>query len=122
MKRILLAEDEEILRMLIVDTLENQDFLIDEAGDGQEALNYLEEHVYDLIILDYMMPILTGLEVIKKVKLTKGNKNTQILMLSAKNQQSEQEKVIKAGADYFMAKPFSPIQLLETVVEIINER
>jgi CheY-like chemotaxis protein len=122
MKRILLAEDEEILRMLIVDTLEVNDLLIDEASDGQEALDYLDENVYDLIIVDYMMPIFTGLEVIEKVKLTKKNKNTKILMLSAKNQQHEQENVIKAGADHFMAKPFSPFQLLETVEAIFNER
>lgn len=122
MKRILLAEDEEILRMLIVDTLEVNDLLIDEASDGQEALNYLDENVYNLIIVDYMMPIFTGLEVIEKVKLTKKNKNTKILMLSAKNQQHEQENVIKAGADHFMAKPFSPFQLLETVEDILNER
>lgn len=122
MKRILLAEDEEILRMLIVDTLEVNDLLIDEASDGQEALNYLDENVYNLIIVDYMMPIFTGLEVIEKVKLTKKNKNTKILMLSAKNQQHEQENVIKARADHFMAKPFSPFQLLETVEDILNER
>ncbi|MBV7508111.1 response regulator [Bacillus sp. sid0103] len=122
MKRILLAEDEEVLRMLIVDIFENHDFLIDEAEDGQEALYYLKEHAYDLIILDYMMPLYTGFEVIEKVKLFEKNKNTKILMLSAKNQQNEREKVIKAGADHFMAKPFSPSQLLETVEEILNEK
>ncbi|WP_312475984.1 response regulator [Neobacillus sp.] len=122
MKKILLAEDEEILRMLIVDTFEEKDYLIDEAEDGQEALNYIEKNDYDLIILDYMMPIFTGLEVIQKVKCQEEKKNTKILMLSAKSQQSEQEKVLKAGAGYFMSKPFSPIQLLEKVEEILNEK
>lgn len=120
MTKILLAEDEEILRMLIVDTFEEKDYYIDEAEDGEEALSYLERNQYDLIILDYMMPVYTGLEVIEKVKLNTINKNTKILMLSAKNQQFEQERVLGAGAEYFMSKPFSPSQLLEKVEEILN--
>jgi CheY-like chemotaxis protein len=118
--KILLAEDEEILRMLIVDTLEDNEYQIDEAADGEEALGYLEKSQYDLIILDYMMPIYTGLEVIEKVRKNGINQNTKILMLSAKNQQTEQERVLGAGAEYFMSKPFSPLQLLEKVEEILN--
>lgn len=121
MKRILLAEDEDILRMLIVDTFEEKEYLVDEAEDGKEALQYIEKNEYDLIILDYMMPIVTGLDVIKQVRTMKHKKNTIILMLSAKSQQFEQEKVLEAGAEYFMAKPFSPYQLLEKVESILNE-
>lgn len=120
MTKILLAEDEEILRMLIVDTLEESEYQIDEATDGEEALRYLEIKQYDLIILDYMMPIYTGLEVIEKVRKNGMNQSTKILMLSAKNQQTEQERVLWAGAEYFMSKPFSPLQLLEKVEEILN--
>lgn len=120
MKKILLAEDEEILRMLIVDTLEESDFSIDEAEDGEEALRYIEKYQYDLIILDYMMPAYTGLEVIEKLKQGEMNRNTKILMLSAKNQQFEQDRILGAGAEYFMSKPFSPSELLEKVVEILD--
>lgn len=119
LKRILLAEDEEILRMLVVDTLEEEDFQVDEATDGQEAVDLFQKNKYDLLILDYMMPIMTGLEVIEKVRTV--NQTIKILMLSAKSQQYEQEKVLAAGADYFMAKPFSPMQLLEKVEEILDE-
>ncbi len=52
MKRILLAEDEEVLRMLVVDTLEDEDYEVDEAADGMEAVQLLESNTYDLIILD----------------------------------------------------------------------
>lgn len=120
MKRILLAEDEEILRMLVVDTLEDSGFSIDEAADGQEALDLIEDNRYDLIILDYMMPLYTGLEVIGKIKDRAVSENTKIIMLSAKSQQYEQEKVLEAGADYFISKPFSPAQLLGKVEEILN--
>ncbi|WP_445486502.1 response regulator transcription factor [Niallia sp. 03133] len=120
MKRILLADDEDILRMLIIDTLEEEDFIVDEAQDGEEALRLIGQHEYDLLILDYMMPVLTGLEVIEQVR--KGDRhNLKILMLTAKSQAFEQEHIFKAGADYFMPKPFSPFELLKKVEEIVNE-
>lgn len=121
MKRILLAEDEEVLRMLIVDTLEDEDYTVDEAPDGEEALQLIEKHDYDLIILDYMMPIMTGLEVIQKVRANDAKKHLKILMLSAKNQASEQNYILEVGADYFMAKPFSPLALLDKVGDILDE-
>ena len=122
MKRILLAEDEEILRMLITDTLEDEDYQVVEAGDGQEALELLKDGKYDLIVLDYMMPLYSGLEVIVKIRQGGINSDVPIMMLSAKSQLSEQEQVLAAGADYFMAKPFSPLELLGKVRDILNEK
>ena len=120
MKRILLAEDEEVLRMLVVDTLEDEDYIIDEAANGGEAMELFQNHSYDLVILDYMMPVYTGLEVIKQIRNTETEKHSKILMLSAKNQTYEQEQILQTGADYFMAKPFSPMKLLELVEDIMN--
>ncbi|MFD2442988.1 response regulator transcription factor [Bacillus sp. CGMCC 1.16607] len=118
MKRILLAEDEDVLRMLIVDTLEDEEYEVDEAADGEEALHLIEQNEYDLLILDYMMPVYTGMEVIEKVRETS---KVKILMLSAKSQQYEQEKILSIGANDFMAKPFSPLQLLDKVQEMLHE-
>ncbi|MFS0634691.1 response regulator transcription factor [Mesobacillus foraminis] len=118
--RILLAEDEEILRMLIMDTLEDEDYVVDEAADGQEAMEFLKINVYDLVILDYMMPVMTGIEVIQNIRREGHNKDAKIMMLSAKSQQHEQDKVLKAGANYFMAKPFSPLELLDKVNGILH--
>lgn len=120
MNRILLAEDEEILRMLIVDTLEEGDYIVDEAADGLEALRLLKDVSYDLLIIDYMMPAYSGIEVIQQVRQGGKNKDVVIMMLSAKSQQSEQEKAIGAGADYFFAKPFSPNELLNKVRGILH--
>jgi CheY-like chemotaxis protein len=120
MKRILLAEDEDVLRMLVVDTLEDEDYLVDEAADGGEAMELFQNQSYDLVILDYMMPVYTGLEVIEKIRKTETEGHTKILMLSAKNQSFEQERILQTGADYFMAKPFSPMKLLELVEGILN--
>ncbi|MBY0123257.1 response regulator [Bacillus sp. S/N-304-OC-R1] len=121
MNKILFAEDEEILRMLVVDTLEDEGYEIDEAADGQEALDLFNQHTYDLVIIDYMMPVFTGLEVIEKIRSSSRNQDVKILMLSAKSQQFEQDRVLAAGADYFMAKPFSPLNLLKKVGEILDE-
>ncbi|MFJ8234634.1 response regulator transcription factor [Ureibacillus sp. NPDC094379] len=121
MTRLLIAEDEEVLRMLIVDIFEDEDYTIDVAGDGGEAWEYLKENQYDLVLLDYMMPVYTGLEIVEKIRSSEINKYTKILMLSAKSQEFEQKQALEIGANYFMAKPFSPIKLLELVGDILNE-
>lgn len=121
MTKLLLAEDEEVLRMLIVDTLEDEGYEIDEACDGQEAYQFICENEYDLIILDFMMPVMTGLEVIEKIRVMPSKQDVKVLMLSAKNQKSDQEQVLNAGADYFMSKPFSPLELVKRVEEILGE-
>ncbi|PMC40677.1 response regulator [Bacillus sp. UMB0899] len=119
MQRILLAEDEEVLRKLVVDTLEDEGYIIDEACDGEEAYDLIKQNDYDLILLDYMMPVYTGLELIEMIR--KDQIQTKIMMLSAKSQASDQQNVLEAGADFFMSKPFSPIQLVERIEEILGE-
>ncbi len=120
MARILVVDDEEILRMLIRETLEDLEFDIDEAEDGEEALKKLKESTYDLMILDYMMPNLTGIEVIELLP-QEIKKSMPILMLTAKSQESDRQKVFDLGADYFMSKPFSPIKLMNLVEDILND-
>ncbi|GLC87225.1 response regulator transcription factor [Lysinibacillus piscis] len=117
MTRILIVDDEEILRMLIYDTLEGLGYEVDEAADGQEALEKVVEHTYDLMILDYMMPNLTGIEVLEQLP---AHIHFPILMLSAKSQEEDRQFVLQKGAHYFMAKPFSPSELLQIVEEILH--
>lgn len=117
MKKILVADDEDILRMLIVDTLED-DFEITEAEDGREALNSIRSGTYDLIVLDYMMPYLTGMEVLEQIR--KDGVQTPVMMLTAKAQEADRELAMSYGADYFMAKPFSPIELLSLIESILD--
>ncbi|MER2192305.1 MAG: response regulator transcription factor [Solibacillus sp.] len=121
MKRILVADDEEILRMLICDSLEDLGFEIDEAEDGADALEKVTSTSYDLLILDYMMPELTGLEVIER--LPAGVKaRTPILMLTAKAQEADRQQAIDKGANYFMSKPFSPVELIAFVEELLHDK
>ncbi|MGM0841595.1 MAG: response regulator transcription factor [Bacillota bacterium] len=121
MARILIAEDEEVLRMLMVDTLEDEGHELDEAADGREAVDHIMENDYDLILLDYMMPLLTGLEVIERVRNSPEKSTVKIMMVSAKSQQSDKDLVLKSGADYFIAKPYSPAELVQRIEDILNE-
>lgn len=120
MKRILVADDEEILRMLICDSLEDLGFDIDEAEDGADALEKVSATAYDLLILDYMMPQLTGLEVIEQMSADV-RARTPILMLTAKAQEADRQQAMEKGANYFMSKPFSPVELIAFVEELLHD-
>ncbi|MGG4456468.1 response regulator transcription factor [Brevibacillus porteri] len=119
MATIMLAEDEAVLRMLIGDTLEDEGHELDVACDGEEALQKIGQNEYDLIILDFMMPKLTGFEVLQRIKQMNDKKTVKVLILSAKSQHTEQEKMLAAGADDFMPKPFSPLDLVRKVEEML---
>lgn len=119
MKRVLVVDDEEILRMLICDTLEDLGYEIDEAEDGVDALQKIDQQIYDLVILDYMMPNLSGIEVIERLPV-EVKQNTPILMLTAKAQEVDRQIALEKGANHFMPKPFSPIELLSLVEDILD--
>lgn len=116
-KKILVVDDEDILRMLIADTLEFEGYIIEEAENGQEGFKMIESNSYDLIILDYMMPEMTGMEVLEKIKPL--NLTVPIVMLTAKAQQADRDLAHQNGAKYFMPKPFSPSELVDLVNEIL---
>lgn len=120
MQKIMVVDDEEVLRMLIEDTLEDLDNVeIHTAENGLEALTKLSTDQYDLVILDYMMPEMTGIEVLQQLDEEK-KKTTAILMLTAKAQDVDRIRAVEAGARYFMPKPFSPMELLQIVEGILS--
>ena len=120
MKNILVVDDEMVLRMLIVDSLEDLNYTIDEAESGFEALKKINSKKYDVIILDYMMPELTGLEVLERIDKEMINE-TVIIMLTAKTQEKDQQQAKSVGVDIFMKKPFSPMELYHLVEELTND-
>ncbi|AIQ25028.1 MULTISPECIES: response regulator transcription factor [unclassified Paenibacillus] len=120
MQKIMVVDDEEVLRMLIEDTLEDlENVEIHTAENGLEALTKLSTDPYDLVILDYMMPEMTGIEVLQQLDEEK-KKSTAILMLTAKAQDVDRIRAVEAGARYFMPKPFSPMELLQIVEGILS--
>lgn len=121
MKKILIVDDEAPLRMLITATLEDEGLVLYEAEDGVSGLEMAQTYLPDLIILDMMMPGITGLEVCQRIKRDPGTSGIKVLLLTAKGQQKDREAAWEAGVDFFLAKPFSPAGLLSLVMEIISE-
>lgn len=111
--KLLLAEDERDLSDTIKKVLEMNKFDVDQAFDGQEALEYAEYSEYDGIILDVMMPKLDGFSVVKKLR-EKGN-NTPVLILTAKAEIDDKVFGLDAGADDYLTKPFVIKELLARV-------
>lgn len=117
-KKILVVDDEEILRMLIADTLSFEGFEVEEATDGQEGFEKASAGGYDVILLDYMMPRLTGPEVLEKLRPL--GLGIPVIMLTAKAQQSDRDLAAELGAAYFMPKPFSPAELVALVRQVLQ--
>lgn len=118
MSKILVADDEETMRMLITETLALEDYEILEAVDGESALEIIKKETPDIILLDLMMPKIDGYEVINALKEEGVVEKFKIVLLTAKGQQEEKELALKQGADHFLSKPFSPMQLLDLVEKI----
>ena len=120
MYKILVADDEKALRLLVVGTLEIGDYNVLEADNGIDALKMTIEARPDLIILDVMMPGMTGYEVCKQIKTNPELIHTKVLILSAKGQQTDREAAKEVLADCYLAKPFSPMELLSRVEKILS--
>ena len=116
MKRILIVEDQPDIRELIQMSLESGEFEIHEAENGDMALQMAAQLSPDLMLLDVMMPgSLDGLAVCQRIKTDPARKRTRIVMLSARSQAADRQAGLKAGADDYLVKPFSPRQLLQVV-------
>jgi len=115
MKTLLLADDEANLRMLARITLDDPDYRILEAADGTSALSLARAEHPDLLVLDWMMPGLTGIEVARLLRQDPHTSHIPIIMLTAKGQVTDKEQGHIFGACAYLVKPFSPLELLETV-------
>ncbi|MFT7772758.1 response regulator transcription factor [Roseateles sp.] len=113
-KTILIVDDHADIRRLLRMTLEFEDYEIFEAGDGEAALRFLAERHADTVLLDVMMPgPLNGLDVCRRIRAGDQGHKAHVLLLSARGQASDREAGLQAGADAYLVKPFSPLQLIE---------
>lgn len=114
-KRILVADDEYPLRVMIETTLRKVDADVVLASNGAEALALAQEQPPDLIVLDWMMPGLTGIEVASAIREKENMRHIPIIMLTARSQARDQEAARIVGTDHYLTKPFSPRQFIELV-------
>ncbi len=121
MKRVLIVEDQADIRKLIRMTLEFEDYEIHEASDGSFGLSMARATRPDIVLLDVMMPgELDGLQVCQRLKSDPEMRYVKVVLLTARGQPRDREAGRQAGADEYLVKPFSPLQLIETVERLLQ--
>ena len=121
MKKILIVDDQIEVRELVEITLRSGDYKILQAKNAQEAVEIAEAEKPDLVIMDIMMPgDMDGLQATRILKESPQTKDTKIIMLTAKGQKTDFDEGIRAGADGYFVKPFSPLDLIRKVEEVIG--
>ena len=111
-KKVLVADDEEVVRKFLSIHLVKWGYDVKEAADGAEALEQLGKEDFDLLICDILMPNKDGWEVLKGMKSNPKTKDIPVIVLTAKNEDSDMFKGYDLGANYYITKPFTKAQLL----------
>ena len=109
---VLLVEDEAPLVTMLRYNLEKQGFRVDEATDGQEALTRITELQPDLVLLDWMLPIVSGIEVCRQIRRRPATRDLPVIMLTARTEDQDAIRALNTGADDYITKPFSLDALL----------
>ena len=118
--KILLVEDNEQLNKALSTLLKKNSYLVDSAFDGEEALIYINEYKYDVIILDIMLPKIDGLEVLKRTR--SNGIETPIILLTARSTVEDRVKGLDLGADDYLPKPFSTEELLARIRALLRRK
>jgi len=114
-KKILIVDDEPFNLDLLEQELADYEYVIERAGDGIEALEKTQSFAPDVILLDYMMPRMNGLEVVKNLRATPQHQGIPVILLTAKATQEDKVAGLDAGADDYVTKPFDSFELLARV-------
>lgn len=117
---ILVVEDEASLITLLHYNLEKEGYEVGEAVDGEEALYMLRERRPDLVVLDWMLPSLSGIEVCRRIRRAPEFKNLPVIMLTARGEESDRIRGLDSGADDYVVKPFSPSELIARIRAVLR--
>ena len=119
-KTILIADDDEDLRLLVEVTLENPSYRILTAVDGCQALDAVTQHRPDLLIIDWMMPGLNGCEAVAQLRQNPRTAAIPVVMLTANDNSESQLLVASLALSGYLVKPFSPLELIKKVREVLE--
>ncbi len=117
---VLVAEDESAVSELLHYNLRKEDYDVGIASDGEEALIMMDERQPDLLLLDWMLPKISGIEVCRRVRTTGANPNMPIIMLTARGEESDRIRGLDTGADDYVTKPFSTTELMARVRAVLR--
>jgi len=120
LRTVLIADDESSIRLLVHATIESDDYTVIEASDGAQAWALAQQLKPSLVLLDVQMPGQSGLEVLRSIKADPDLKATRVILLTSKAQERDIEVGLIAGADFYLTKPFSPLDLLTRVEEALE--
>ena len=118
--RILIVEDEEALTLLLRYNLEAEGFVVDSAARGDEADLRLQEQVPDLVLLDWMLPALSGIELCRRIRARRETERLPVIMLTARGEEGDRIRGLGTGADDYIVKPFSVPELLARVRALLR--
>ncbi len=118
--KVLIADDEKDIRRLVVFTLQRAGYEVIEAADGKQALEIAGQHAFDLILLDVMMPFISGYDVCRQLRRQPDTQSVPVLFLSAKAQAFEIGEGLAAGGSDYLIKPFLPRELAEKVRQLTD--
>ncbi|HEX4557394.1 MAG TPA: response regulator, partial [Xanthobacteraceae bacterium] len=118
--RILIVEDEEPLTLLLRYNLESEGYAVDAAGRGDEAELRLKETPPDLAVIDWMLPGLSGIELIRRLRAKPETRRLPIIMLTARGEEGERVRGLATGADDYIVKPFSVPELLARIRALLR--
>ena len=121
-RTILICDDQASLRELVRGVLEIGPYDLHEARDGQEAVEAVERLKPDLILLDLMMPVMNGLQVLERVRAMEGGAEIPVVVLTASTRTADRDAVERIEHAQLLVKPFSPMRLLELVEQILPAR
>jgi len=120
MRKILIADDKPEVLELVGATLEGKECQVLTACNGKEALMKIRGEKPDLILLDVLMPLMDGLEVLRELREDPKTKDIPVIMLTAKAQEQDKEKGRSLGATHYITKPFSPSELVATIERMLE--
>lgn len=117
---VLIAEDEADVSELIKFNLESQGFSVAQAFDGEEAMLMIEEKLPDLLVLDWMLPDLSGIDICHRVRAKTATQNLPIIMLTARGEERDRVRGLEVGADDYITKPFSVVEFVARVHAVLR--
>ncbi|WP_119167396.1 phosphate regulon transcriptional regulator PhoB [Algihabitans albus] len=117
---ILLVEDEAALVTLLRYNLEREGFRLADARDGEEALVLAKEERPDLVLLDWMLPLMSGLEVCRQLRRAPETRDVPIIILTARGEEADKVRGLDSGADDYITKPFSPAELVARMRAVLR--